>query len=146
MWRRSPLLLSRYPSVFVAIAVAAAVLALATASSPLFLASAGDAALHNELALLTDETAGVQVAVYADLQRRAYGDADRFLAAEAAGVQGLGAGIRTVRGADVTLLQAEGEDGPRVRLFARDGAISHLQVVERAPSPDGVWVAASVAE
>jgi putative ABC transport system permease protein len=61
LWRKSPLLLLRYPEILVALVVSAAILAIATGSGSLFLSSASSAALQEEAMKVEPATAGVTV-------------------------------------------------------------------------------------
>jgi hypothetical protein len=53
LWRRAPFVLSRFPGIAVALVGGAALLAVASAAGPLFVASAGSAALEQELEAVT---------------------------------------------------------------------------------------------
>ena len=61
LWARSPLVLRRYPGLLVAVATGALLLAVAAASSPLFLSSAAGSALEREVENATVYGAGLTV-------------------------------------------------------------------------------------
>src|SRR5919199_5269643 len=61
LWRKAPLALVRFPGVFVALATAALLLALAAASNPMFVSSTASAALRDELGHATTYGAGARI-------------------------------------------------------------------------------------
>jgi putative ABC transport system permease protein len=61
LWARSPLVLFRYPGLLVAVGVGALLLAVAAASSPLFLSAAGGSAIRRQLTAVTPFGAGLEV-------------------------------------------------------------------------------------
>ena len=146
-WRRGPLLLFRTPGVFIACAVAMAVLAMAASSGVLFLSSAGTAALHNEAALECPEAS--QPGITND-----QGPARLPTAAQTAtGLQRGNASVRAAMfasGLPAPYLVAEStvpissDQADDVTLFARQGAVSHVDVVSEGAG-SGVWVPQSFA-
>ena len=115
---------------------AALILALTATSGRLFLASAGDAAVGQELdriggvPMLAMVMFGARPADVAAVQRAAESVASDL-------VPGLGPPVRTRSGA--TMDAAAGTRTARVRLAARDGFAGHIQVLERAGG-DGAWL------
>ena len=115
---------------------AALILALTATSGRLFLASAGDAAVGQEL----DRIGGVPMLAMAMFGDRPADVAAVQRAAESVAsdlVPGLGPPVRTRSGA--TMDVAAGTRTARVRLAARDGFAGHIQVLERAGG-DGAWL------
>ena len=115
---------------------AALILALTATSGRLFLASAGDAAVGQELdriggvPMLAMVMFGARPAEVAAVQRAAESVASDL-------VPGLGPPVRTRSGA--TMDVAAGTRTARVRLAARDGFAGHIQALERAGG-DGAWL------
>ena len=115
---------------------AALILALTATSGRLFLASAGDAAVGQELdriggvPMLAMVMFGTRPADVAAVQRAAESVASDL-------VPGLGPPVRTRSGA--TMDAAAGTRTARVRLAARDGFAGHIQALERAGG-DGAWL------
>jgi putative ABC transport system permease protein len=122
--------------VAVAVVAAALILALTATSGRLFLASAGDAAVGQELdriggvPMLAMVMFGARPADVAAVQRAAESVASDL-------VPGLGPPVRTRSGA--TMDVAAGTRTARVRLAARDGFAGHIQALERAGG-DGAWL------
>lgn len=142
-WTRAVRLLWRRPSVVVALAGTAAILAVTAASTPLFVASAGNAALHHQLAATCAYTDGgyiraqiparvpaAQWPSYIDHRR------DAVLAAAA----GLHHHTPLVVSEHVRL-DARRANGERLlqTLLTRDGALAHVDILERWGS-SGVWL------
>ncbi|HET9290146.1 MAG TPA: hypothetical protein VFQ49_03625, partial [Actinomycetes bacterium] len=115
---------------------AALILALTATSGRLFLASAGDAAVGQEL----DRIGGVPMLAMVMFGDRPADVAAVQRAAESVAsdlVPGLGPPVRTRSGA--TMDAAAGTRTARVRLAARDGFAGHIQALERAGG-DGAWL------
>lgn len=142
-WTRAVWLLWRRPSVVVALAGTAAILALTAATTPLFVASAGNAALHHQLdascpasvggyirAQIPATTAAADQPLLFERRRAAV-----LAAAEAVGHRGELIASEHVR------LDARRSDGSRLlqTLLTRDGSAAHIDVVERW-APAGVWL------
>jgi len=118
------------------VVAAALILALTATSGRLFLASAGDAAVGQEL----DRIGGVPMLAMVMFGDRPADVAAVQRAAESVAsdlVPGLGPPVRTRSGA--TLDAAAGTRTARVRLAARDGFAGHIQALERAGG-DGAWL------
>ena len=115
---------------------AALILALTATSGRLFLASAGDAAVGQEL----DRIGGVPMLAMVMFGDRPADVAAVQRAAESVAsdlVPGLGPPVRTRSGAIMDA--AAGTRTARVRLAARDGFAGHIQALERAGG-DGAWL------
>ncbi|MGH8960786.1 MAG: hypothetical protein ACRDWT_06195 [Jatrophihabitantaceae bacterium] len=147
-WRRAPLLLLlRSPGVFVSCLLAAAILSMAASSGVLFLASTGTAALHNEAGLECPESS--QPGITNDLGPTQYASAEQSPA-------GLRRGDPAVRSAmtssglpdpylvATSYVSVAGGPPAGALLFARPGALSHVQLVASAGGT-GVWVPQSFA-
>ncbi|PZS04765.1 MAG: hypothetical protein DLM56_05170 [Pseudonocardiales bacterium] len=150
-WRRAPLLVARQPPVFLALALAAAVLALAAASGPLFLAATGTAALHISAARSCPEQGEAGLSVAGDAAATQFENllptgqltgTDRIVRSAAARA-GLPAPYLTV-GTTINLAPS-GPNAPRaVDLFSRPGALDHVQKLTPAGRA-GVWITDTVA-
>jgi putative ABC transport system permease protein len=129
-WRRAPLLLLRQPVVFLAIVGAAAILAVAAASGPLFLSTIGTASFAAQAEQRCPEdgqptvralTSGTNVAPIAQTGLRdysAHGITNAYVASD---------GYTTV-------------GSSLVHLFSRDGALAHVQTLTPNTGAPGVWV------
>ena len=145
---KAPLLLWRFPGVAAAVVAAAIVLGVASASSSLFLSSAGNEAIGRELDGLTPVEAGLTIETYGTVTEAAYQAADSRLSDRTAEVAGLGAPVRTLIGDSVAVLHPDvprGNEAPRVRLFARPGAIENIEILDESGG-DGVYLAESLAD
>jgi len=118
------------------VVAAALILALTATSGRLFLASAGDAAVGQEL----DRIGGVPMLAMVMFGDRPADVAAVQRAAESVAsdlVPGLGPPVRTRSGAIMDA--AAGTRTARVRLAARDGFAGHIQALERTGG-DGAWL------
>lgn len=153
-WLRAPLLLFRYPGLLLAIATAAGILALAGASSPLFLSAAGNALLQENIGATCPWVAGVQVTAPGPLfgttftgrpAVSAFQETTDRLAATARQIPHTGPiEIQAVG----TALQASAPGGSKaysVRLYTRDGGLAHVQKLQDAGGP-GLWFPNTIAE
>ncbi len=133
-WRRGPGLLLRRPVVFVAVALASAVLAIAAASGVLFLSTVGSAALHARAAADCPEAALPGATTWADPRgldaARAAGQA-QFRAAALPDPYSVSVAVTQVLGAPAELL-------------SRAGALDHVVKLTAATpagqSGAGVWI------
>ena len=143
-WTKAPTRLLRLPTLGAAVAAGALVLALATASAPLFLASAGNAAVTLSLQGVTPEAAGLTVETAGVPDRTTFGPADAALRQGVAGVGRLAEptlfGLASVFGASANGQQA------RARMLTRDGFREHIEVIDSVPGSRGVWLPDSLAE
>lgn len=161
-WRRAPLLLRGNPAVLLAVLFAGLVLGAATAVTPLFLSSVGNAALARQAAErcqgeygLNLATAGTLGAPVTPVEARAAGlrgglgwpAGPRLLATREAVVRRSGARVPHLGPPLLTIdgppLQVSGTGPGRTgggRLVARDGFLDHLRVLGAAPGVAGIWV------
>jgi hypothetical protein len=155
LWRKAPLLLTRFPALFAAIAAAALLLALAVASGPLFVSSATSAALADELEDATRFGAGASV-VYESVSSRLHpeeADTDsaigRLTDAIVPGLKGvshLDRPVVTVLGPTVTPGTEPGPSSQRqLRLLAKTDALAHVTKLAGRDG-DGFWIADEAAE
>ena len=145
---KAPLLLRRFPGVLAAVVAAALVLGVASASSSLFLSSAGNEAIGREIDALTPVEAGVTIEAYGAMTETSYQAADSGLSDRMAEVPSLGAPVRTLLGDSVAIIHPNvprGNDAPRVRLFARPGSIENIEILEETGG-EGVYLAESLAD
>jgi putative ABC transport system permease protein len=136
-WRKAPVVLLRFPAVLAAMIGTAAVLGLAAASAPFFLASGASAALDGELARVEPRFAGLRASITANPDAAAFAAADAALRAE------LGAdplvGEPTVELLGGLLLVGEGPTELRVRPLARTGALAAVEPLAGGDGA-GVWL------
>ena len=155
LWRKAPLLLLRFPSLFGAIALAALLLALAVASGPLFVSSAASSALRDELEDATRFGAGAAVVYESTSDRLHPAEADANEAIDrlnGALVPGLG-GVSDLDGPVLTVLGPAvtpgTEPGPssqqQLRLLAKTDALAHVRKLAGREG-DGFWIADEAAE
>lgn len=133
-WRRAPGLLLRRPVVFVAVALASAVLAIAAASGVLFLSTVGSAALHTQAAADCPEAGlpgATAVVEPRDLNRtRAAGQA-RFHAAALPAPYSVSVAVTQVLGARAELLSRAG---------ALDNVVELTAATPAGRAGAGVWI------
>jgi putative ABC transport system permease protein len=142
-------------SLFAPVAVAAAVLAVAAGSKPLFVSSAASAALRDDLVngcrygvgLSVNRTAVVPGVAQPPLalRERARVDLDgatRALNDAVAPIEGIDPLVLTLHGGAGDVATASGAD--RVQLVARTDAARHIEVLRTAPTP-GMWLPDTVA-
>ena len=165
-WLKAPILLLRFPALFLAMGSAVLILALASAASPVFLSSVGNATLQRTLRETCPWDAGLEMRIPAPLSGRdffysgigsppqagplppalvALGQADALVRKSFAPV----AKTLPVRWYVVgSSLQATRPDSSRefgsVRLLTKDAALSHIVKLSSAGG-DGVWVPDTVA-
>ena len=145
-WRKAPLVLRHHPTVLVAIAAAAFLVALAAASSPFVRAAAGSVALNNKLDEFSAYTAGIEIRT-AEPRQRAAGSAEQALRAASgrdARVARLGRGLGfTAPPVTASLTPAIGATSnggfTQIRLTSRTGALDHVTILSRADG-DGLWI------
>lgn len=155
LWVRVPTRLLRLLGIFVALAGAALVLGATSAAGPVFLSSAGNSALDAELATPGGEDLGVSVGsglsrgdagitanMYGNIDRQAFDRGNRALVQAASRIGPLAAPVVT---AISTSVGVGSIDGPRGRLLYRDGALRHIEKLERVPGR-GIFVPHTIAE
>ena len=134
------MLLRRRPGVLLATAGAAAVLAVAGASVPLFLSSAGSEAVALQAGERCPKDTGA-TSIVETTGGSALDAPDPFTPLAAR----LGPPLQWGR-METWLEGAEPSSRAPVVVLFRDGAEGHLEVQERAPTPDGVWLSDRAAE
>ena len=165
LWAKSPALLLRFPGLFVAVAVGALLLALTTASFPVFVSSSETATLAEGIEEANRFGAGVTI-----IQGDAYEPPARFsdefeeftgldlspgspptweqrtkLVDKGLGrVEHLGEVVTTVGGPNVDVVAPGDDDDYQIHLMDRTGFEQHVEVVETA-DVDGIWIADTTA-
>jgi putative ABC transport system permease protein len=157
LWARSPLVLRRYPGLLVAVAVGALLLAVAAASSPLFLSSVASSALEGEVEDATVYGAGFTVhqrdylgapvfGIRPGTDQSTYRERDAALRQAVAGLRDLGPRVLTLLGGQAEAAPAnEPKRADAVRLLSRTDALEHVTKLAGAGG-DGVWIADNRAE
>src|SRR5262245_10367449 len=143
--RRAPFTLWRQPTLFLAIAAGAVLVGLAAASSPLFTAAAGSAALRSKLEEMSLYAAGLEVRRSDYLTQRPLPD-DRGFRSTVATTPFVGDAVVTTV-TDPLTAQRAGTPAPEavgVRLMSRTGVLDHVTRVAGREG-DGLWIADSVA-
>lgn len=133
-WLRAPLLLVRRPAVFAAIVGAAAILAMAAASGPLFLSTIGTASLHSQARQTCPENSqpGMSTGVFGP----------KVASSERAGRAAMRKeGLPEPRS---TVVGEARVQSTLIHLFASKGALSHVTKLTKGGGP-GVWVPDSFA-
>jgi putative ABC transport system permease protein len=163
LWRKAPLMWLRFPPVFAALAAGVVILAVVASGAPLFLSSAANAALADELDGVSRWGGGMQIVRASPLGRR-YVPGGFFFAGENArprspqallevrnerlarareDLDHLGPTTVTILGPAVSALA--GGNATEVRLLNRDGDLRH---VDRLSSVGGrgVWISDAASE
>ncbi len=144
MWARAPLLLFRFPGVFLAVFGAALVLGLTASSGHLFLSSAGTAALDQSVAGTSEAASGLSLGLTGPLAPDRVRYRERLIRDATRGLAGLGS-MRTslIDQSTVELGPSPSGghfgQGPFVVLATRTGFQGHLDVVGKGGGP-GWWV------
>jgi putative ABC transport system permease protein len=137
-WLGTPLRLRRFPGVLFAVIGAAVVLAVATASGPLFLSSAGAAALGEHLTQARRNPA-LTVTGFGPVSQAFIGPADGALRATGRRVPQLEPPVLSVV-ADLSAIHAGSKAGEAsVHLISRTGFLSHVRA-QGSPAQAGVWL------
>jgi putative ABC transport system permease protein len=143
--------LFRFPGLLTALVLGALLLSLAAAASPLFLAATSTGQVRSEIGLGVVTRYGAGITYVTHDQRlnlflpgvgHVRSRQDELFTERVSRSPYLGAPIRSVLGPIVTLTTAEGRPrgGPRVgRIFAREGAALHIEIVSGEEGP-GVWL------
>ena len=166
LWAKAPALLLRFPGLFVAVGVGSLLLALTTASFPVFVSSSETATLSEGIDQANRFGAGVTI-----IQGDAFEPPLRFreefeeftglsLAPDAAPtweqrtqlvekglgrVEHLGEVVTTVGGPNVDVVAPGDDDAYPIHLMDRTGFEQHVEVVETA-DVDGIWIADTTAQ
>ena len=130
----------RWPRLFAAVVTAALILGTAAATGPLFLSSASNAVLIDELALLGDYDAGLTARMYGFVHRRLFDRAEAALFREITPIDELGTPTATALGASVAVRRPGSDDEARLRLFYRDRALRNVTRLRGHISAPGVWI------
>ena len=133
-WRRAPWLLVRRPGVLAPAAGAAAVLAAAMASVPLFLSSAGTEAVALQAAERCPRDTGA-TSLIPPGPGSPLGTPDPFTPLS----DDLGPSTQWAR-LETTMETPDGSARTPVVVLHRDGALEHVEVLEGSPRPGGVWL------
>lgn len=144
-WLKAPLLYLRFPALAFSLITATAILGATTASSPLLLSSAGNAALEQELAALTDEQAGLSVSTFGFINRETFGPANQQVRDLGARLPALGDPILTIEGATTRVANSDGDESS-VRLLARTRALANVEKLTPDRGIDGAWISDTNAE
>jgi putative ABC transport system permease protein len=156
LWTKAPVVLFRFPGLLTALVVGALLLSLAASASPLFLAATSSGQVRSEIGLGVVTRYGAGVAYVTKDQRlnlfipgvgHVRSRQEELFTERVSQNPDLGPPIRSVLGPIVTLTPAKGRPrgGPRLgRLFAREGAVDHIEIVEGKEGP-GVWLPNHVA-
>lgn len=140
-WRRAPLLLWRRPGVLATVAGACAVMSAAAAAVPLFVSSVGTAAVSLQAEERCASDTGVTQTFSASATDVRAASADPFAALD----DKLAPSNSWARLQLAAVGTADGTTSVPVSLLTRDGAASHIDVVEGATGP-GVWITDRAAE
>jgi putative ABC transport system permease protein len=148
-WRKAPLVLRHHPSVLLAVLAAAALVALAAASSPFVRVAAGSVALKNKLAEYSAFSAGLEVSSIEPRSHRPERIAQSLREAQVrdVAVQELARRIGFIATPVVTTLapaagalNASSDRGfTQLRLMAREGALENVTVLSRTGG-HGLWI------
>lgn len=138
-WLKAPFLYLRFPALLGSLIAAAAILGATTASAPVMLSSAGNAALEQELDQITDEQAGLGVSTFGFVSRRTFGPANQQTTALGASIPGLSEPIVTVEGATTRIQNLDGDESA-VRLLHRTDALANVEKLTPDRGIDGVWI------
>jgi putative ABC transport system permease protein len=137
----TPLRLTRFPPVLAAILGASFILGVTAAAPVFFVASAGNAALHDELSVAgsSEGSADLEVTLYGHVDRVAFQRANQALLRETSAIDALGDPAITAIGTPLDLRSDTGTEEARVRLIHRTGALGHIERL-RGTGGSGVWV------
>jgi putative ABC transport system permease protein len=141
LWRKSLLLLLRYPEILLALIVSAAILAIAAGSGSLFLSSASSAALREEALKVEPATAGVTVREDVNTATEQETTArDSALRAALGSEPALGPPVTTLL-TDVMKVVNPTSSKPSLsgRLITRTDAFGRVELIDGGGT-DGVWV------
>jgi putative ABC transport system permease protein len=152
LWRRTPLVLVRFPTLFGAVAAAAVLLTLASISGTLFLAATQNAALNSAIEELDRFSAGFFIAqpgplVTGERRTAALRARDEILRDTFRPIAHVGPRVLSVYGNPIFAAMPGDPASPssEVRLLARTDALAHVTVLEEA-GDEGVWISDLTAE
>jgi putative ABC transport system permease protein len=141
---RIPVLLVRFPAILLAVVGAMAVVSVASAANPLFLASAGTAAVQIDVSSQGPSIPAFSLIDYSSPEPDLAEYRERLLVPPLLR-SGLGRPVRSVLGTQVQATATGASSGRPVVPMARDQALRHVTRVG-TPGGQGGWVAQSVAE
>jgi putative ABC transport system permease protein len=151
MWRRAPLALIRRPAIFVAVASASLLAALAASSGPLGRAGIESEALKGKLAALTPLAAGLTIersGGSSNDSAAGIGRADRARRAAAVRLAETlpATGAPVLTSSTFATLGGKGFEGNGVDVvpMARDGATRHVQRIAGSGAGAGAWVSSAL--
>lgn len=136
----------RWPRLLVAVTTAAVVLGIAAATGPLFLASAANALLADELALVGENDAGLAARLFGRIDRDRFDNVQDKIYDTITPIEHLGEPTATAIGAALTVSDARREGEARMRLLYRDGALDNVERLRGDPDSPGVWMSDGVAD
>jgi len=138
-------LLVRFPGILFAIAMAALILGVATAASPLFLSSASTAAIRQVVAT-TGNLPAISLSTYSTIQPDLAAYRERQLARLISPIPELGRPVETVVGGRLSLSNPlePNATAPQTLIATRTGAGGHLPFLQGGAG-NGVWVSQAVA-
>ena len=155
LWRKAPLLLLRFPQLFGAVAITAAIMATTAVAGPAFLRSTENASVRKGVEVAGRWTAGLQIGIGTQVADPAPSHIDEVMALRDQAVTALnerlghlehvGRASATMGGSEI---DGSGPDGTtRVRLVDKAGAEANVTVLERSDhARPGVWIADTTAE
>ena len=141
-WLKAPLLLLRFPAIFLALGAAAAILGATTAAAPLLLSSAGNAALEQELDQLTDAQAGLSFSTFGFVSRSTFAPANEQVKTAGASLSRLEHPVITVKGASTRVANSRGQE-TAVRFLYRTDALNNIEKLTPDRGIKGVWISDS---
>lgn len=143
---KAPFLLLRFPGVLTAVLAAALVLGVAAASGSLFLSSASNEALRQELIKLTPVEAGLTITGYGPPDSAEYETSDRMLNERVASMGPLDPPVARVVSDSLRVVSPQLSPGfdLEIRLIHRVDAERNIEIIDEA-GVGGVWVPESVA-
>ncbi|MDQ4028934.1 MAG: hypothetical protein M3214_12940 [Actinomycetota bacterium] len=141
LWRKSPLLLLRYPEILLALLVSAAILAIAAGSGSLFLSSASSAALSDEASKVEPATAGITVREdFNTASEQETNARDSALSAALGSDPALGPPVMTLLTDVMRVVSPDASNRSLVgRLVTRTDAFARVELIEGGGT-DGVWI------
>jgi len=143
---KAPFLLLRFPGVLTAVLAAALVLGVAAASGSLFLSSASNEALRQELIKLTPVEAGLTITGYGPPDSAEYAASDRLLTERVAAMSPLEPPLARVVSDSLRVVspQVSPDFDLEIRMIHRVDGERNIEIIDEA-GVKGVWVPESVA-
>ena len=138
-WRRAPRVLLRRPGVLASVAGAVAVLVASVAGAPLFLSSAGTAAVAAQADERCPRDTGATYAFTASPQELDPLTRDEASDPFAPLADELGPTVLWMQQRALLTPPADETRSTPVVLLARDGSLDHVDILEGSPGP-GVWI------